>query len=124
MTTMNLYELADECDVLSFDNYPVNVTLEHLYGNDIGHPFDPAMTSFAMQIIRGGKSRPIWVPEAQIGRTALTQKEIVKEGYPRLWNHGTILPEGLEIFQKNRRLDLAFPYNPGVTFAPSTKMTA
>lgn len=87
VTTMNLYELADECDVLSFDNYPVNVTLEHLYGNDIGHPFDPAMTSFAMQIIRGGKSRPIWVPEAQIGRTALTQKEIVKEGYPRLWNH-------------------------------------
>lgn len=84
VTTMNLYELADECDVLSFDNYPVNVTLEHLYGNDIGHPFDPAMTSFAMQIIRGGKSRPIWVPEAQIGRTALTQKEIVKEGYPRL----------------------------------------
>ena len=45
------------------------------------------MTSFAMQIIRGGKSRSIWVPEAQIGRTALTQKEIVKEGYPRLWNH-------------------------------------
>ena len=87
VTTMNLYELADECDVLSFDNYPVNVTLEHLYGNDIGHPFDPAMTSFAMQIIRGGKPRPIWVPEAQIGRTALTQKEIVKEGYPRLWNH-------------------------------------
>ena len=87
VTTMNLYELADECDVLSFDNYPVNVTLEYLYGNDIGHPFDPAMTSFAMQIIRGGKSRPIWVPEAQIGRTALTQKEIVKEGYPRLWNH-------------------------------------
>ena len=28
------------------------------------------------------------------------------------------------IFPENRRLDLAFPYNPGVTFAPSTKMTA
>ncbi|MEY8720348.1 beta-galactosidase [Bacteroides stercorirosoris] len=87
VTTMDLYKLSDTSDVLSFDNYPVNVTLEHLYGNDTGHPFDPAMTSFAMQIIRGGKSRPIWVPEAQIGRTALTQKEIVKEGYPRLWNH-------------------------------------
>ena len=37
---------------------------------------------------------------------------------------GKILPEGLEIFPENRRLDLAFPYNPGVTFAPSTKMTA
>ena len=29
-----------------------------------------------------------------------------------------------KVFPKNRRLDLAFPYNPGVTFAPSTKMTA
>ena len=37
---------------------------------------------------------------------------------------GKILPAGLEIFSENRRLDLAFPYNPGVTFAPSTKMTA
>ena len=37
---------------------------------------------------------------------------------------GKILPERLEIFPENRRLDLAFPYNPGVTFAPSTKMTA
>lgn len=87
VTTMDLYKLSDVCDVLSFDNYPVNVTLEGLYGNDTGHPFDPAMPSFAMQIIRGGKPKPIWVPEAQIGRTALTQKEIVKQGYPRLWNH-------------------------------------
>ena len=37
---------------------------------------------------------------------------------------GKILPEGLEIFPENRRLDLAFPSNPGVTFAPRTKMTA
>lgn len=87
VTTMDLYRLSDACDVLSFDNYPVNVTLESLYGNEQGLPFDPAMTSFAMQIVRGGKSRPIWVPEAQIGRTALTQKEIVKPGFPRLWNH-------------------------------------
>ena len=35
-----------------------------------------------------------------------------------------ILPAGLEIFSENRRLDLAFPSNPGVTFAPRTKMTA
>ena len=30
---------------------------------------------------------------------------------------GKILPVGLEIFPANRRLDLAFPANPGVTFA-------
>ena len=34
------------------------------------------------------------------------------------------LNEGLEIFPENRRLDLAFPSNPGVTFAPRTEMTA
>ena len=37
---------------------------------------------------------------------------------------GKILPAGLEIFSENRRLDLAFPFNPGITFAPRTKMTA
>jgi hypothetical protein len=37
---------------------------------------------------------------------------------------GKILPAGLEIFPENRRLDLAFPSNPGVTFAPRTEMTA
>ena len=37
---------------------------------------------------------------------------------------GKILPAGLEIFPENRRLDLAFPSNPGVTFAPITEMTA
>jgi hypothetical protein len=36
---------------------------------------------------------------------------------------GKILPAGLEIFPENRRLDLAFPSNPGVTFAPRTEMT-
>ena len=35
-----------------------------------------------------------------------------------------ILPAGLEIFTENRRLDLAFPSNPGITFAPRTEMTA
>ena len=35
-----------------------------------------------------------------------------------------ILPAGLEIFAENRRLDLAFPSNPGITFAPRTEMTA
>ena len=33
-----------------------------------------------------------------------------------------ILPAGLEIFSENRRLELAFPSNPGVNFAPRTKM--
>jgi len=37
---------------------------------------------------------------------------------------GKILPTGLEIFPENRRLDLAFLSNPGVTFAPRTEMTA
>ena len=37
---------------------------------------------------------------------------------------GKILPAGVEIFSGNRRLDLAFPYHPGITFAPRTKMTA
>ena len=37
---------------------------------------------------------------------------------------GKILPTGLEIFSGNRRLDLVFPYHPGITFAPRTKMTA
>ncbi|MFS2876542.1 hypothetical protein [Bacteroides thetaiotaomicron] len=37
---------------------------------------------------------------------------------------GKILPAGLEIFPENRRLDLAFPSNPGITFAPRTEMTA
>ena len=37
---------------------------------------------------------------------------------------GKILPAGLEIFSENRRLDLAFPSNPGITFAPRTEMTA
>ena len=35
---------------------------------------------------------------------------------------GKILPK-VEIFAENRRLDLAFPSNPGITFAPRTKMT-
>ena len=35
-----------------------------------------------------------------------------------------ILPAGLEIFTENRRLDLAFTSNPGITFAPRTEMTA
>ena len=33
-------------------------------------------------------------------------------------------PQGWRFFPKNRRLDLAFPSNPGITFAPRTKMTA
>ena len=41
------------------------------------------------------------------------------QGFP-----GKILPAGLEIFYGNRRLDRAFPYHPGITFAPRTKMTA
>lgn len=102
VTTIDLYKLSDICDFLAFDNYPINATLEHLYGNDIGQPFDPDMSSFAMQIIRGGKQRPIWIPEMQIGRTALVQREIVREGYVRLWNHQQLA--------YGSRLSIAFPF--------------
>ena len=56
--------------------------------------------------------------ETLVNRSFLAIRHILAEFY------GKILPERLEIFPENRRLDLAFPYNPGVTFAPSTKMTA
>ena len=56
--------------------------------------------------------------ETLVNRSFLAIRHILAEFF------GKILPEGLEIFPENRRLDLAFPYNPGVTFAPSTKMTA
>ena len=36
---------------------------------------------------------------------------------------GNTTRTGLEISAENRRLDLAFPSNPGITFAPRTKMT-
>ena len=102
VTTMDLYEMSDACDILSFDNYPINATLENLYGNNIGQSFDPDMPSFAMQMIRGGKLRPIWAPEVQIGRTALTQREIVRKGYVRLWNHQQLA--------YGCRLSIAFPF--------------
>ena len=37
---------------------------------------------------------------------------------------GNTTRTGLEISAENRRLDLAFPSNPGITFAPRTEMTA
>ena len=37
---------------------------------------------------------------------------------------GNTTRAGLEISAENRRLDLAFPSNPGITFAPRTEMTA
>ena len=56
--------------------------------------------------------------ETLVNRSFLAIRHILAEFY------GKILPEGLEIFPENRRLDLAFPSNPGVTFAPRTEMTA
>ena len=35
-----------------------------------------------------------------------------------------ILPAGLEIFSENRRLDLAFPSNPGITSVSYTHLRA
>ena len=37
---------------------------------------------------------------------------------------GKIRPAGLEIFPENRRLDLAFPSIPEITFAARTEMAA
>lgn len=56
--------------------------------------------------------------ETLVNRSFLAIRHILAEFF------GKILPEGLEIFPENRRLDLAFPSNPGVTFAPRTEMTA
>lgn len=56
--------------------------------------------------------------ETLVNRSFLAIRHILAEF------SGKILPEGLEIFPENRRLDLAFPSNPGVTFAPRTEMTA
>ncbi|WP_195654412.1 beta-galactosidase [Bacteroides sp. 1001136B_160425_E2] len=87
VTTIDLYQLGKECDVLSIDNYPINCTVENLYGNNVGQPFEPSMVSFALQQIRGGRKENIWVTEEQVGRTALTQREIVPDGIVRLWTH-------------------------------------
>lgn len=90
VTTIDLYQLGKECDVLAVDNYPINCTVENLYGNNIGQPFEPSMVSFALQQIRGGRKENIWVTEEQVGRTALTQREIVPDGIIRLWTHQQI----------------------------------
>lgn len=87
VTTIDLYQLGKECDILAVDNYPINCTVENLYGNNIGQPFEPSMVSFALQQIRGGRKENIWVTEEQVGRTALTQREIVPDGIVRLWTH-------------------------------------
>lgn len=85
--TMDMYKLAENCDALAFDNYPINCTLENLYSNNIGQSYDPAMASFALQQVRGGRKENIWAPEVQVGKTALIQREIVPEGIVRLWAH-------------------------------------
>lgn len=87
VNTIDLYKLGSECDALAVDNYPINATLESLYGNNIGQPFNPVMTSFALQQIRGGRNEHIWVTEEQVGKTALVQREIVSPGIVRLWTH-------------------------------------
>lgn len=87
VNTIDMYKLGEECDVLAVDNYPTNCTLENNYGNNTGQPFDPAMVSFALQQIRGGRNEPIWVTEEQVGKTALVQREIVSPGIVRLWTH-------------------------------------
>lgn len=86
-SSIDMYQLAEKCDVLSVDNYPINCTLENFYQNNTGQLFDPQMVSFALQQIRGGRDENIWVTEQQIGKTALVQREIVQPGMARLWAH-------------------------------------
>lgn len=85
--TIDMYQLAKNCNVLSVDNYPINCTLENFYQNNTGQPFNPDMVSFALQQIRGGRNENIWITEQQIGKTALVQREIVQPGMARLWAH-------------------------------------
>lgn len=86
LLTLDLYKLARTCDFLSIDNYPYTWTLENEYGNRNAVPYSPAMASMALSQIRGTKSEPFWVTEAQIGRTAGLQRNLLQPGIVRLWS--------------------------------------
>ena len=85
--TLDLYKLSRTCDFLSIDNYPYTWTLENEYGNKTAVNYTPAMASLALSQIRGTKHAPFIVTEAQIGRTAGLQRNMLQPGIVRLWSH-------------------------------------
>ena len=84
---IDLYDFAKCADFLSIDSYPYTWTLENEYGNKNAQEFSPFMNSLALSQIRGSGKKPFWVTEAQIGRTAGMQRNIVQPGIVRLWSH-------------------------------------
>ena len=84
---VDLYKFGQASDFLSIDNYPYTWTLENEYGNRNAQTFSPFMADLALSQIRGTGKKTFWVTEAQIGRTAGVQRNIVSPGMPRLWSH-------------------------------------
>lgn len=84
---IDLYKFAQAADFLSIDSYPYTWTLENEYGNRNAQGFSPFMNALALSQIRGSGKKAFWVTEAQIGRTAGMQRNIVQPGIVRLWSH-------------------------------------
>ena len=84
---IDLYKFAKSADFLSIDSYPYTWTLENEYGNKNAQDFSPFMNALALSQIRGSGKKGFWVTEAQIGRTAGMQRNIVQPGIARLWSH-------------------------------------
>ena len=84
---IDLYKFAKSADFLSIDSYPYTWTLENEYGNKNAQDFSPFMNALALSQIRATSKNPFWVTEAQIGRTAGLQRNIVQPGIARLWSH-------------------------------------
>jgi beta-galactosidase len=106
---LDLYKLGAQLDFLSVDNYPLSFSFENEYGNSGDRPYDPAMASFALSIIRGARHAPFWVTEAQVGRTlrprplcepgminVLTHQEIAHGAKAVLYFHWRQFPFGCE----------------------------
>lgn len=84
---VNQYKWGREADFMSIDSYPYTWTLENEYGNKQAVPYTPYMASLALSQTRGSSLQPFWVTEAQIGRTAGLQRNIIQPGIVRLWGH-------------------------------------
>ncbi|MEI6751885.1 MAG: beta-galactosidase [Paludibacter sp.] len=84
---IDLYKFAKSASFLSLDNYPYTWALENEYGNKNVTPYAPAMASLALSQIRGSNNVPFWVTEAQVGRTAGLQRNLLQPGIVRLWSH-------------------------------------
>lgn len=84
---LDQYKLGGKADFMSIDNYPYTWTFENEYGNKTATSFSPYMASLALSQTRASNSEPFWVTEAQIGRTAGLQRNILQPGIVRLWGH-------------------------------------